>query len=120
MYLVRMERIKMAKSYYEKPIHQRLAQRVFEGLVSTAAVYLFAPQLLTFLTPLQAKLNANALSNGQTPTTNGVSAIANLLIQPPAPAGTVTVPATPPPVVAAATVPAPAAGTITIPSNTGT
>lgn len=79
-------------NYYDKPLHKRLAQRVLESLLSTAAVYLFAPQLLGWLAPLQAQLNANALNKGQTPPTQGANAIANTLIVPPAPAGSVTIP----------------------------
>jgi hypothetical protein len=87
----------MARSFYEKPVHQRLAQRIFEGLISTAAVYLISPQLLSFLAPVQARLNASALNNGQTPPTQGANAVANTLIQPPAGIGsTTTIPANTP------------------------
>ena len=86
-----MERV-MARDFYQKPVHQRLAQRVLEGLLSTAAVYLVSPQLLNVLAPLQAKLNANALNSGQQPATNGVSVVANAMIAPAALSSTPTVP----------------------------
>jgi hypothetical protein len=82
----------MAKSYYEKPVHSRVAQRILESMISTAVVYLISPQLLGWLAPLQAKMNATALNNGQTPPTQGANAVANTLIAPVTPPGTITIP----------------------------
>ncbi len=61
-------------------VHKRIVQKIFEGLVSYAAVYLLAPKLLTILSPLQAQLNANAINAGQTPPNAGANAAANKLI----------------------------------------
>jgi len=82
-------------SYYDKPIHQRIASRIVETVISTAVVYLFMPQLLGFLAPLQAGLNANALNNGKVPPTQGANAVANSLIQPAA-GSVVTIPSNTP------------------------
>lgn len=82
----------MTRSFYDKPIHKRVAQRVLEGALSTAIVYLFSPQLLVFLAPIQAYLNAAALNRGQSPPNQGISAVANTLIQS-TDTGTQTIPA---------------------------
>lgn len=59
---------------------ERLGVKIIDGLLSSAAVYLLSPYLLQVLAPIQAKINASAINNGQIPTTGGVSAIANQLI----------------------------------------
>lgn len=62
---------------YRNPV----ISRAFEMLVSTGIVYLLTPTLQSVLAPIQAKINAGAVNNGQTPTNNGLSAVANTLVQ---------------------------------------
>lgn len=72
-----------------------LGRKIFEGLVSTGVVYLLSPTLLSVLAPVQAKINAGAINNGQTPSTNGINALANKLLTPATPPATPLVAANP-------------------------
>lgn len=71
---------KKYRSFYDRPVHQRLATRIFEGLLSAGAVYLLSPALLSILAPVQAKINSDAINAGQTPSNVGSNSIANKLI----------------------------------------
>lgn len=64
-----------------RAISNPLVGRTVEMLISSGLVYLFQPQLQATLAPLQAQLNAIALNKGQTPTSNGLSTVANTLVQ---------------------------------------
>ncbi len=88
---------KKSRDFYSKPMPVRLGTKIFEGMISAGVVYLFSPQLLAILAPLQAQLNASAINNGQTPATQGTNTLANQLIKlVPNPAATTpTVPTTP-------------------------
>lgn len=71
---------KRNRSFYDRPLHQRLATRIFDGLLSAAAVYLLSPHLLRALAPVQAKINADAAANGATVSNVGTSQVANNLL----------------------------------------
>jgi hypothetical protein len=68
------------RSFYDRPLHQRLASRVMEGLLSAGAVYLLSPYLMQALAPVQAQINANAAASGATVSNVGASATANKLL----------------------------------------
>jgi hypothetical protein len=68
------------RGFYDRPLHQRLATKVFEGLVSYGAVYLLSPFLLELLAPVQANINAKAAQGGASVSNVGASAVANKLI----------------------------------------
>jgi len=75
-----MTKKKRVSSFYDKPLHARLGQKIIEGLISAGVVYLISPTLLQILAPLQAQLNASAINNGQTPSNVGSNSVANKLI----------------------------------------
>lgn len=68
------------RSFYDRPIHQRLATRIVDGLLSAGAVYLLSPYLIRTLAPVQAKINADAAATGAPVANVGTSAIANKLL----------------------------------------
>lgn len=76
-----MARRKAHHGFYDKPFAARMSQRIFEGLLSTAAIYLLAPSLIKSLAPLQSQINADAINTGNLPTNQGVNSVANALIK---------------------------------------
>lgn len=71
---------KRNRSFYDRPIHQRLATRIMDGLLSAAAVYLLSPYLLRSLAPVQAEINANAAAGGQDVSNVGAAKVANTIL----------------------------------------
>lgn len=67
----------MARRKYSNPV----VSRTLEMLISSGVVYLLTPTLHSILAPLQAQINAGAINNGQTPTTQGLSQVSNTLVQ---------------------------------------
>lgn len=71
---------KRNKSFYDRPIHQRLATRITDGLISAVAVYFLAPHLIKAVAPVQAQINANAAASGASVSNVGTSGVANQLL----------------------------------------
>ncbi len=71
---------KKKQSFYDRPLHERLAQKIAEGLVSAGAVYLLSPYLMSVLAPIQANINAQAAAGGATVSNVGSAKVANTLI----------------------------------------
>ncbi len=71
---------KHRRSFYDRPLHERVGVKIFDGVLSMAAVYLLSPYLIQALAPIQAKINANAASSGATVSNVGTSALANQLL----------------------------------------
>lgn len=69
------------RGFYDKPVHVRLGQRIVEGLISAGAVYLLSPMLIKTLAPVQAKINADAVNNGQPVSNVGTNVPSNALLQ---------------------------------------
>lgn len=67
------------RDFYSKPAPVRIGTRIFEGLLSTGAVYLLSPQLISLLAPLQASINASAAQAGQPVSNVGTAKVANAI-----------------------------------------
>lgn len=68
------------RGFYDRPIHERLAVKIVDGLLSAGVVYLLSPYLMNVLGPIQASINAQAMNRGAIPPTQGANAVANTLI----------------------------------------
>lgn len=67
-------------SFYDRPIHERVAVKIFDGILSAGAVYLLSPYLMAALAPVQAQINAKAAAGGATVSNVGASGVANQIL----------------------------------------
>jgi hypothetical protein len=71
---------KRRQTFYDRPIHQRLAVKVVDGLISAGVVYLLSPYLIEVLAPVQAQINSGAAAAGQPVSNVGTSKVANTIL----------------------------------------